>query len=104
MDYRNSMVLWDPAPFSRRIKIVPYPRGHHASDSEFLSSCGGCYIDTQKLNGERLKLRILLDFHHIVVGDGLDPAVVHQAFLAFKYYRGMMAPDIETRLHGGAQK
>jgi len=45
-------------------------------------------------DAERLTM-MLLDFHTMVVRDGIDPQVAHRAFLEIDEYRRVIAPDIE---------
>lgn len=37
---------------------------------------------------------LFVDFHTIVVRDGIDPSVAHEAFLAIDEYTMTISPDI----------
>lgn len=42
----------------------------------------------------RAAWRLMVNFHTLVVRDGINPQVAHQAFLAIDEYRAMISPDI----------
>ena len=38
---------------------------------------------------------MFIDFHTLVVGDGMDPQAVHRQFLKIDEYRRRISPDIK---------
>jgi hypothetical protein len=48
----------------------------------------------QELHGDALKLALFLEFHELVVRDGLDPQRVHEAFLVIDEYAESIAPHV----------
>ena len=48
----------------------------------------------EELRGDALKLALFLEFHELVVRDGVDPQRAHEAFLVIDEYAEAIAPDV----------
>lgn len=79
------------------VKVGPLP--HLSSEPNwtqpFMSTGGAVFADTQKLRGVKSILKLFIDFHTLVVRDGIDPKEAHKAFLAIDEYAEMISPDIK---------
>lgn len=49
--------------------------------------------DYSQLSPLRARLQMMIDFHKIVVRDGLNPGEVHREFLKIEEFRRIVAPD-----------
>jgi hypothetical protein len=49
-------------------------------------------------------LRLFLEFHTLVVRDGIDPHALHKEFLKIDEYRWHLAPDVEGALNPDGTK
>jgi hypothetical protein len=54
----------------------------------------GCCNFRQKWTNDQKELQMMLDFHTLVVRDGIDPQKAHQEFLKVEAYRKRISPDI----------
>jgi hypothetical protein len=54
---------------------------------------GAAYAEQYAATGDKSLAYALLDFHSLVVRDGVDPLTAHQAFLAIDEYRNALAED-----------
>lgn len=57
-------------------------------------SCGAILREIRSLRGDESVMRLFIDFHTLVVRDGIDPKTAHEAFLAIDEYRQRIAYDI----------
>jgi hypothetical protein len=48
------------------------------------------------MKGDQSALRLFIEFHTLVVRDGIDPQAAHEAFLAVDEYRDLISPDCPT--------
>jgi hypothetical protein len=55
-------------------------------------SSGSCYPDRRKMTAEG-KALMMIDFHKVVVRDGIDPQAAHQQFLEIDEYRRFVDDD-----------
>jgi hypothetical protein len=55
---------------------------------------GASFPARRKLRGVESTARLFIDFHQIVLRDGIDPQLAHEAFLVIDEYAGSIAPDI----------
>lgn len=96
------MVAWTPAhgPLSANhnvspgdIEVGPYP------DRNGWSRPYPLWISAEPGMGHTAAvLRIFLEFHTMVVRDGIDPQRAHREFLKIDAYARAIAPDIEGAL------
>jgi hypothetical protein len=53
-------------------------------------SSGACYSARSKMTAEGKALMMMIDFHKVVVRDGIDPQAAHQRFLKIDEYRRLV--------------
>ena len=63
---------------------------HYASLAVEAGAISVCWRDCPE---EELNTRLMVLFHSLVVRDGLDVKIVHEAFLQIREYREIIAPD-----------
>jgi hypothetical protein len=69
------------------------PRPDHAGRSDhYAMSAGCCYARHAKAP---LVAQLFIDFHTMVVRDGIDPKAAHRAHPKIDEYRRRISPDIE---------
>jgi hypothetical protein len=54
---------------------------------------GAAEVSRRHLKGDESALMLFIDFHTLVVRDGVDPQKAHKAFLAIDEYRHRMSRD-----------
>ena len=105
MKARDALIAWTPIHYAdydgpRRltvgqVKVGPLISGDARDWTEPYAHTGGAaYTRVRELRGAESALRCFVDFHHIVLRDGIDPQVAHEAFLAIDEYRDCLAADI----------
>jgi hypothetical protein len=93
------IVAWNPAsadpadpasalPSPGQIEVGPNAPGGWAAPYDF--SSGSCYSDRRKMTAEGKALMMMIDFHKLVVRDGIDPQAAHQQFLKIDEYRRLV--------------
>lgn len=75
------------------IEIGPWPDTTGWSD-RYAFTTGCCYIDRHKRSLEHKVMMAFIDFHTMVIRDGIDPQDAHQQFLKIDEYRNHISPDI----------
>lgn len=96
------LIAWEPKhgrgedrPNAGEIKSGVLLREHDEDWTKpYLNTGGAAFLEWRTLTGSDLLVKILADFHSIVVGDGVDPKAAHEAFLLIDEYRGIIAPDL----------
>jgi hypothetical protein len=101
MKANEALIAWTPAgdpddPTSGKVKVGELLSNPHAKDwtDPFTHTGGAAYAEVRELTGHASVARLFIDFHTLVVGDGIDPKVAHEAFLAIDEYRAFISPDI----------
>lgn len=61
----------------------------------YASAVGACDFERAKAKPTERLLFMFLDFHTMVVRDGIDPLKAHEAFLKVDEYRVRISPDIK---------
>lgn len=89
MRFCKSMYVWTR---DERVEIIPWP-DHGGLRKDYQFSGGACSNKKRSLSGDSLLCAILLDFHHMVVRDGVCPKAAHRAFLKIDEYREAMSLD-----------
>jgi hypothetical protein len=59
----------------------------------FAFTGGAAEVSRRHLKGDNSALMLFIDFHTLVVRDGIDPQTAHKAFLAIDEYRERISPD-----------
>jgi hypothetical protein len=91
MRYTEIMVAWDPG--TDRITVGPWPDRTGWSD-RYRYTGAACFADVHRLGPKALAIRVLSDFHAIVVRDRVSVEAAHRAFLVIDEYRAHLAPDV----------
>ena len=78
---------------SDEIGVGPWPDTTGWSDRYSLSG-GACYTNIRQMSSDQQVAQIFIDFHTLVVRDGVDVQAVHRAFLKIDEFRRSIAPDI----------
>lgn len=100
MKAAEALIAWTPAretdqPTCGQVKV-----GHLLHEGEvdwtdpYTSTGGAAHVDRRSYTGWKSIALVFIDFNTLVVGDGLDPKVVHEAFLAIDEYRQRISPDL----------
>ena len=90
------MVAWNPG--SGEVDIGPWPDRIGWSDAYQMTS-GGCNADRHKMTAEGKVMMLFIDFHKLVVRDGVDPQNAHREFLKIDEYRRRIGLDIPGADH-----
>jgi hypothetical protein len=97
MKAHEALIAWTPtfrdSPTAGQVAVGTL-RGGHEWTKPYTTSGGAAYTATRQLRGEASALMLFIEFHTIVVRDGLDPQKVHQAFLKIDEYAERISPDI----------
>lgn len=95
----QALIAWTPPGFGLATDGQVGVRLLTDDDSEtewlghFAYAGGAAFFGVQDLRGDAARLRVFVEFHTLVVRDGLDPQHVHDAFLAIDEYAEAIAPD-----------
>ena len=92
----NWMVAWTPDE-PESVEVGPWPdhtgwTERRLGQSPFTTGC--CELVRHDWPEDRKVLMMFLDFHTLVVRDGIDPQAAHREFLKIDEYRRRISPDI----------
>lgn len=96
----EALIAWTPKSWESDrwipgCKVGPLT---HADDPDwtwpYAFTGGAAYLDRRKLQGHESVKLLFVDFHTIVVRDGVDLQAAHEAFLAIEEYRQTISRDI----------
>ena len=90
-------VAWAPDE-PESVEVGPWPdhTGWTACRPEqSLFTTGCCELERREWPDDRKVLMMFLDFHTLVVRDGIDPQAAHREFLKIDEYRRRISPDID---------
>lgn len=101
----EAMIAYTPAYYNDgpkaatrgQVKIGPLlntARGDNDWSRPYAFTIGAAELARRKYLTHQSLAQVFIDFHTIVVRDGIDPQVAHQAFLAIDEYRRAISPDI----------
>lgn len=80
MRFKEAMIVWN---VGGEVDVVAWP------DVE-----GACFSATDKLNSDEVVAQVFIDFHTLVVRDGIDPLKAHAEFMKIDEYRERISEDI----------
>ena len=91
------MVAWTPDE-PETVEVGPWPDrtdwscrpGHRLS---FTTGC--CELARHEWPADRKVMMMFIDFHTLIVRDGIDPQAAHREFLKIDEYVRRISPDIE---------
>ncbi len=98
MKAKDALIAWTPPQWDRptrgQIAVGPLlSKEDRDWTTPFAMTGGAAWVDRRKMTGLEAKAAVLVDFHTLVIVHGLDPHVVHRAFLAIDEYRDSIDPD-----------
>ena len=92
----NWMVAWIPGE-PEAVKVGPWPDrtgwSRRLGQSAFTAGC--CEMARHDWPEDRKVLMLFLDFHTLVVRDGINPQAAHREFLKIDEYRRRISSDID---------
>lgn len=100
MKAKDALIAWTPADFrddpsAGQVKVGPAPNEPAPEWLAMFAYTGGAaYALVRNLTGDAAKARLFIDFNTLVVRDGIDPQVAHEAFLLIDEYAESISPDI----------
>lgn len=90
MRFKESMIAWNPRG---EVLVVAWP--DKARRAEHLRyTVGACFSATDKLSPDEVVAQVFIDFHTLVVRDGIDPLKAHAEFMKIDEYRERISEDI----------
>ena len=102
MKFRNAMYAWTPLSWPATgskagtigmVKVGPHPDTTGWSEP-YSHSAGSCYL-ALKNDPEIVQVaQLFIDFHTMIVRDGIDPRAAHREFLKIDEYRERISRDI----------
>ena len=87
------MVAWNPGK-PEEVMVGPWPDKSGWS-RPFLFTSGCCYVERQKMQRSMQRTLMFIDFHTLVVRDGIDPKAAHKEFMKIDEYCRRISPDID---------
>jgi hypothetical protein len=92
MKASQALIFWTPR---MDVVVTDLADGDPAWGHLYDYNGGAAQTKTRSLRGDAGKLQLFIDFHTLVVRDGIDPRQAHEAFMAIDEYRDCIAPGIE---------
>jgi hypothetical protein len=112
MKAHEAVIVWTPRlkkdryltkDYSDTIGKVRIEKGGGAWTLAYSHSGGACMATVEAMRGIKSIVRVFIDFHTVVVRDGIDPQVAHAEFLKIDEYAEHMSPDIRGARGPGAR-
>jgi hypothetical protein len=75
------------------VKVGPHPDTIGWS-KPYAQSAGSCYLALKSAPEMEQLVQLFIDFHTMIVRDGIDPQTAHREFLKIDEYRERISPDI----------
>jgi hypothetical protein len=100
MKAHEALIAWTPRdsgnPTAGQVKVGRLLRDGEGDWTDPFSFTGGAaYMRVRSLRGPESVSQLFIDFHTMVVRDGIDPQVAHRAFLVIDDYAERIAADID---------
>ena len=97
MKYRECMIAWTPGDAARRkydstagcVEVGPRPDLTGWS-RKYECTTGSYYTEVQGSTPDKQIIFMLTDFQKLIIGYGLDPMQVHEAFMQIDDYRDVI--------------
>lgn len=100
MKHYNAVIVWTPnlehVPLEDRgqVSVRTLQSCKNWSKPDFARTCGAVEGSRRNPSAENVMM-VFVDFHTLVVRDGIDPKAAHAAFLAIDEYRRIISHDID---------
>lgn len=85
------MVAWG---YEGEVAVGRHPELYRSRTSELPRSAGNVFSSYQDLTLDQKRVQMLLDFHTLVVRDGVSIEDAHREFLKIDEYKYLISPDI----------
>jgi hypothetical protein len=88
MKASDALIAWTPAdsPSGTRAQVKIGPIAQSDWAAAYARHSGAALAYRRPLKGSQTIVNVLIDFHAIVVRDGIDPKVAHEAFMVIDEY------------------
>lgn len=94
MKASEALIAWTPGE-SHKVKVGPLLRDGTPDWTVGYDFTGGAaYTARRKMVGDAADRMLFIEFHTLVVRDGIDPQAAHREFLKIDEYAEAIAPDI----------
>ncbi|WP_369723677.1 hypothetical protein AB8Z38_06795 [Bradyrhizobium sp. LLZ17] len=96
----NTVIVWTPnsehvpAELRGHVSVRSLQSCRDWTKPAFARTCGAVEVSRRNHSADNLA-KIFVDFHTLIVRDGIDPQAAHRAFLAIDEYRKTISHDIE---------
>ncbi len=87
--YAWTPATWESSPTAGRVRVGVHP-DRVGWTRPFASCLGACDLSFAEASDSERIIQMFVAFHAMVVRDGLDPQVVHTAFLEIDEYRAIV--------------
>jgi hypothetical protein len=92
MKISEALVAWTPG---KDCQVGPLAKeGVPAWSRPYCMTGGAAFIHVRKAEPWKQVALMFIEFHTLVVRDGIDPAQAHKEFLKIDEYRQRISPDI----------
>lgn len=97
----DAIIAWTPVRWAElqpetagQVVVLAYP-DTNGTAKRYMMTAGAVFSGLRALTEDARIARLFIDFQTLVVRDGIDPQVAHEAFLRIDEYRYRIAPDTE---------
>jgi hypothetical protein len=95
----EAIIAWTPAraPNTRAGQVQIgrlVPKDQHEWTALYTHTGGAANRAVRQLSGSEAVARTFIEFHTLVMRDGIDPRTAHEAFLVIDEYAMHISPDI----------
>ena len=100
MNAHEALIAWTPAhrnddPTAGTVKVGPLMSDDMSDWTDSYAYTGGAaYQNRRDLRGDASLKMLFVDFHTLVVRDGIEPQKAHEAFLIIDDYAKIFSSDI----------
>lgn len=108
MKASEAVILWSPDLYARtpELRGVVHVRkfGHYddAAHGDLYRAhfykAGACMTDIRRATGNAALCYLFIQFNTMVVRDGIDPIVAHNALMGIEEYAAAVSPEIAKKL------
>jgi hypothetical protein len=100
MKAHEALIAWTPADWPTgntqgQVKVGPLITKENDWTTPFEYTGGAAYTERRDWRGQQSLAQVFIEFHTLVVRDGIDPQVAHEAFLAIDEYAEAISSDIK---------
>ena len=91
MKAHEALIAWTPADFDSptagqvKVGALTIPSGPDWT-APYRFTGGAAFVDRRSWRGDKSVRMLFVEFNTLVVRDGIDPKVAHEAFLAIEEY------------------